>query len=804
MNDLRYALRGLRGSGGYTILAVLTLALGIGANTAIFSVVDGVVIRPLAYEDSDRVLRVRGHERGGDDFGTVSYPNFRDLQEQATAFEAVAAQHGWQPVMSGDGEPELLQGASVTADYFRVLGIAPVHGRFFLEAEDEPGSASVVILGHDLWERRFGADPSVVGETVELGDAAYEVIGVAPDFEDPRLRDARLELWRVSPAYFGSDELGRSGRSFNVIARLRPEASLDRAQTEVNTIMRSLEEAYPEANTGRGLRLVPLKDEIVGPMRPALLTLLAATGLVLLIACANVANLQLSRSARRTREIAVRSALGAPRGRIVRHLLTESTLLALLGGAVGVALAYWATDLLVALGGPELPRADSVGVDARVLAFAVGASFASGLLFGFSPALRASRTDLRGALTGSGRGSTGGRSDRRFRGGLVAGQVALAMVVLVGAGLLVRSLSSLRAVDPGFHSSGVLTVWMGPAFPDEYEGDALTGMYERVLDRVAALPGVEGVGAIDILPASGDFNGMTFTIEGRPAPEPGETPMAQARAVMPGYFSTMGIPLERGRVFTRDDGSGAPAVVMINEAMARRHWPDENPVGARLTRGGVSHEIVGVVGDVRQFGPAAEADPAMYFTHAQAPADFMRLAATLVVRTSVAEPTTLAPRLRGAIRSVEPATVIRPVRPMDDWLAATLAPYRSLTLLLSVFASVALALGAVGVYGVVAHSVSRRTNELAIRMALGARARTITAMVLREGMAPVLLGVAIGAAGSLAIGRGLSGMLFGVEAADPPTFAGIVILLVGVALVASYIPAQRATRVDPMVALKEE
>ncbi|MFW6078569.1 MAG: ABC transporter permease, partial [Gemmatimonadota bacterium] len=578
IQDVRYAARRLRGSGGYTAIAVLTLALGIGANTAIFSVIDGVVLRPLAYDDSDRVVRVRGHERGGDDFGTVSYPNFRDLEERSTVFEAVAAQHGWQPIVTGDGEPERLQGASVTADYFRVLGIEPVHGRFFLESEDEPGGASTVVLGHGLWQRRFGGDPAVVGETVELGGVAYDVVGIAPDFEDPRLRDSRLELWRVSPAYFGSDDLSRTGRSFNVIARMRAGVGLDRAQAEVNTIMRGLEEAYPDANTGRGLRLVPLKEEIVGPMRPALLILLAATGLVLLIACANVANLQLSRSAARTREIAVRSALGAPRRRIARQLLTESTLLALLGGAVGVGLAFWATDLLVALGGPQLPRADAVGVDGRVLAFAAGASLLSGLLFGLAPAARASRTDLRTALTSGSRGGTGDRSRRRFRSALVAGEVALAMVVLVGAGLLVRSLSSLRQVDPGFRTAGVLTVHIEPALADRYEGDALTGLFDQLLERLAALPAVEAAGSIDILPTSGDFNGMSFTIDGRPEPARGETPMAQARAVMPGYFRAMGTPLVRGRAFDDRDGADSPPVVIVNEAMARRHWPDADPV----------------------------------------------------------------------------------------------------------------------------------------------------------------------------------------------------------------------------------
>ncbi|MFW6080107.1 MAG: FtsX-like permease family protein, partial [Gemmatimonadota bacterium] len=386
----------------------------------------------------------------------------------------------------------------------------------------------------------------------------------------------------------------------------------------------------------------------------------------------------------------------------------------------------------------------------------------------------------------------------------VAGEVALAMIVLVGAGLLVRSLSSLRQVDPGFRAAGTLTVHVEPALGDRYEGDALTGLYGRLLERLAALPDVDAAGSVDILPASGDFNGMSFTIDGRPAPGPGETPMAQARAIMPGYLRAMGIPVVRGRAFDARDGADSPPAVLINEAMARRHWPDRDPIGARLTRGGVSHEIVGVVGDVRQFGPADRAEPAMYFPHGQAPADFMRSAATLVLRTSASEPSTLAPRLRETIRSVEPATVVGSVRSMESWLSATVAPYRSLTLLLTVFAAVALALGTVGVYGVVAHGVARRTRELAIRIALGARGGEIAAQVLRQGMAPVLAGVALGSLGSLAIGRGLAGMLFGVDSADPATFVAIAILLTGVALLASCIPARRATRVDPMVALREE
>ncbi|MGH2779879.1 MAG: ABC transporter permease, partial [Thermoleophilaceae bacterium] len=612
-----------------------------------------------------------------------------------------------------------------------------------------------------------------------------------------RLRLSQPEIWRVSPSYFA--EMGRGGRSFMVIARLGPNVPLERAQAEVDAVTRRLQAAYPEPNAKRGATLVPIEDEIVGSVRPALLILLAAVGLVLLIACANVANLLFARATGQRREIAVRSALGASRGRIVRQLLTESALLALIGGAAGVGLAWWGTDLLLAFGGAELPRANGIGVDEWVLAFAAVVSVLTGILFGIAPALLMSRAGLQPTL------KEGDAGRGLLRKGLVAGQVALAVVVLVGAGLLIRSLWNLTRVDPGLQPARVLTLETQLASSERYEEvESVTRLYSRLLERVAALPGVRSAEAVDLLPMSGNFNGLGFAIEGRPEPAPGEMPSAEARAVTPGYFRTLGIPLVRGRGITPTDDREGPPVVVINEVMARRHWPGEDPLGARLTRGDEgSWEIVGVVGDVREFRLGEEPVPAMYFPYAQAP-EWMQLTSRFLVIRSASDPLALAPAIREAVRAVEPTMVIHDVRTMDHVIAGTVAQPRFRTLLLALFAAVAAILGAVGIYGVVAHGVARRTHELAIRKALGARRDQIAGMVIRQGMIPVLAGLAIGTVGALAAGRVLASLLFEIGPADPLTFVAVAAVLLIAGLAASYVPARRATRVDPMIALRSE
>ncbi|MGH7571205.1 MAG: ABC transporter permease [Gemmatimonadota bacterium] len=805
IQDLRYALRSLKKSPGFTAVAVLTLALGIGATTSIFSVVNAVLIRPLSYEKADRVLRVRGtFAETGDEFGTISLPNFRDLQEQtsgaggsATVFEAMAAQHEWQPILLGSGEPERVNAASVTADWFTVLGVRPALGRFFLPEEDRPGASRSVVLGHGFWYRRLGADPAVLGRSLELEGEPYTVVGVAPAFDDLRLRLSQPEIWRVSPSYFA--EMGRGGRSFMVIARLGPNVPLERAQAEVDAVTRRLEAVYPEPNAKRGAALVPIEDEIVGSVRPALLILLAAVGLVLLIACANVANLQFARTAGQRREIAVRSALGASRSRIVRHLLTESALLALIGGAAGLGLAWLGTDLLMAFGGAGLPRAEGIGVDGWVLAFAVGVSVLTGILFGIAPALLMSRTGLQPAL------KEGDAGRGLLRKTLVAGQVALAVVVLVGAGLLVRSLWNLTRVDPGLRPARILTLETQRPSSERFEEVAtVAALYSKMLEGIGALPGVESAEAVDRLPMSGNFNGLGFTIEGRPEPAPGEMPNGEARAVTPGYFRTFGIPMLRGRGITPADESGGLPVVVINEAMARRYWPDGDPIGERIVRGDEgSWEIVGVVGDVRELHLSDAPVPAMYFPYAQAP-EWMRLTSRFLIVRSESDPLALAPTIREAIRSVEPTMVIHDLRTMEGVIAGTVAQPRFRTLLLALFAAVAAVLGAVGIYGVVAHGVARRTRELAIRKALGARRDQIAGMVVRQGMVPVVAGLVIGAGGALALGRVLTSLLFGVGPADPLTFAAVAVLFLVAGMAASWLPARRATRVDPLVALRSE
>ena len=814
--ELRPTLRRLARQPGFTLVALLTLAVGIGLNTALFSTVHGVLLEPLPYDDPDRVVRLLGtHARSGVGRGTLSYPNFADVREQLgeeapaedRIFEAMAAYDEWTPTLTRRGEPERLNAAEVNASFFDVLGVEPTLGRFFRPGEDDPGAAPVVVLSHGFWQSRIAGDPEVTGKTLRLEGVPYGIVGVtAPDFEDPRLSGAsfgRPVLWAVRTDFPRSEDF-RSGRSFTAIARRAPGVSLERAQAEVDAVMASLEEAFPEDNAQRGLLLRPLKEDIVAPLRPALLTLLAATGLVLLIACANLANLFLARAAGRGREVAVRAALGASRPRLIAQLLTESLVLSLTGGAAGLVLAFWATDLLTALGGSGLTRVEHIGVSLPVLGFTFGISVLTGVVSGLIPAFRGAGTPPHRALAaGGGRTASEGRESRRLRGALVAAQVALAAVLLVGAGLLVKSLWSLTRVDPGIETEGVLTFGIHVS-PERWpEAEDLTRFYGRLETELAAVPGVEAVGAVQILPLSGSFNGMRFTLSDRPEPSAGAGWSAETRAVTPGFFRAFGIPVLRGRGLSERDTADAAPVAVINRTFAERFWPDGDPLGHRVRINDHEWEIVGVVGDVHQFGLDLAPEASLYLPHPQAHQTWMRRRATVVVRTE-GDPLDPVPAVRRTVAGLDDAIPLTDIRPMERVVASTLAAPRFRTLLFGTFAAVALLLGALGIYGVVSYTVARRTHEVGIRMTLGARMGQILEMLLRQGMAPVLAGLVVGVLAAPALGGVLSGFLYGVTPRDPWVLALGPLVLLAVALLACWLPARRAARVEPVVALREE
>ncbi len=809
--DLRYGWRALRGSPAFTLVAVATLAVAIGATTAVFGVVDGLLLRPLGFREPDRIVRLLSYDADGGGRGTISAPDFYDWMEQSTAFEGGALYDEYQPTLEADGGAMKVDAASVGAAFFDVLGVRPALGRFFLPEEDQGGAARVV-LGWDLWQDAFGGDSAVVGRVVRLSGYPYTVVGVAQPMEDPGLSGAGMgapRLWRSTPRYFRTN--GRGGRSFTAVARLAPGVTIERAQDELTVIQARLAEKYPDQDANHVPRVVSLKDDLVGGVRPTLLVLLASVALVLLIACANVANLLLFRAAGRGREIALRTALGASRGRVVRQLMVESVLLAVLGAAGGVALAQLATRGLVALAGSQLPRAGAVGVDLRVLAFALAVGCGAALLFGLVPALHTARTDLRAGLGDGGERATG-RGSGRLRSAAVVVQVALAVVVMLGAGLLTRSLVRLQRVDPGMAVDRALVLHVDPPVdpydPSTDAGEqALLALYDRLEERLGALPGVEAVGMTDLLPMSGNFDGNAFAVVGRPDPEPGHEPSEETRAVSPGYFRAMGIPLVEGRAIQASDGRGGDAedVLVVNRSFVRRWFPDGGALGARLRMFGADappRRIVGVVGDAAQFTLERPDDPVVYLPLAQAP-DWQQDEPWIVVRAS-GDPAALAPAARAVIHDVEPATPVYQVQPMGAVVSATLARPRFRTFLLGAFAAVAFLLAAVGVYGMVAYGVSRRLPELGIRMAMGADARRVLGHVLGQGLRPVLVGGGVGTVVGLGAARLLGAFLFQVRATDPLTFVLVPAALVAVAALAALFPAARAARLSPAAVLRTE
>ena len=811
--DLKYALRMLAKSPGFTLVAVLALALGIGANTAIFSVVDAVILHPLPFPAPDRLVAVWSTNlRHGESRGSASYPDFTDWRSQNHSFERMAAFHPNDFTMTGTDEPAHLLGAVVSSDMFRLLGVAPKIGRDFLPEEDDPATTKTwpVILSYSFWQSRFGSDPQAIGKTIVLDAHPYTIVGVMPaGFQYP-VQTKPIELWTAmfldGVTSDGSKPMTvqRGAHFIEVIARLKPGVGLPQARAEIQTIANALALQYPDTNKYHGATIEPELDRLVGDVRPALLILFGAVGCVLLIACVNVANLLLARAAMRQKEISIRSALGAGRLRIVRQLLTESVLLSFFGGGFGLLLAWWGRDVLLVLGPKNLPRLNDVHINGHVLVFTALASLLTGILFGLLPALHVSKSDLAESLKESGRSSTEGLRHNRMRSALVVAEVALALVPLVGAGLLLQSFFRLEHTSPGLDPHNILTVNIG--LPDaRYSTAQQAVFFDRLLDQLRALPGVRSASAVAPLPLGGDRMVITFEIDGRPVAK-SEEPASDYRNVSNDYFRTMHIPLLQGRDFTRQDDDKAPPVIIVNQTFAKRFFPGEDAVGKHIKpgisvtdSGSVMREIVGVVGDVRHLGLRREAGPEMYEPESQMPFDGL----TLVIRAD-GDPLSLIGAVREQVKILDKDLPIFDVKLMDEFLSASVAQPRFNTLLLAVFAAVALILAAVGLYGVMSYTVVQRTHEIGIRMALGAQRKDVLRLVLGQGVRMIFIGTALGLAGAWGATRLMSGLLFGVKSSDPFTYAGVALLLGAVALLACYVPAQRALRVDPLLAFRYE
>jgi putative ABC transport system permease protein len=814
LQDLRYGARMLVKAPSFTLIAVLTLALGIGANTAIFSVVNTVLLRPLPYPQPERLIRIwRAASSTGLNPYNLSTPDYREFRDKCRSCEQMGAYYPGSVNLLGRDEPERIPGMKVTANLFPLLQAPPMFGRSFLPGEEQFGQHRVVMLSHSLWQRRFGSDPGIIGQAITLDDESHTVIGVMPaDFQFP---NRGTELWRPM-AFAPNDRMDtRATSNTSVIARLRPGASLEQARTEIETISRRLEQEYRE-NAGKGVLIRQLHEEEVRDIRLALLVLLGAVGFVLLIACANVANLLLARATVRQREMAVRATMGATRIRIFRQLLTESLLLGILGGAVGLLLTLLGIDQLVKMAPQNLPRLNEIDLDGRVLAFTFLVSLLTGVVFGLMPALQASRLDLNEALKEGGRVSTG--SGRNLRSLLVASEIALSLVLLIGAGLMIKSFSRLQRVDPGFNPEKVLTMWIPLPRARYREPHQVASFYQQVIERVAGAPGVRSAGVTSALPLAGGGWSKSLSFEDRPAPTAlNQVPNVQYRQVSHDYFRTMGITLQNGRFFTEQDNQQIPPVAIINETVARRFWPNEDPVGKRIWMGPpeslVAHllpagytfprlTIVGVVSDVRQEGLHQPALPEIYAPHVQAGGETQHLM-FLAVRTD-SDPVGLTASVRNQVWAVDKDQPVVNIMTMEQRLADSVSRPRFNMFLLGVFAGVALVLAAVGIYGVISYAVTQRTHEVGIRMALGAQAGNVLRLVVGQGMRLVLAGVLVGLLMSLALTRLMEGLLFGVSTTDPLTFVLIAVLLVTVALLACYLPARRATKVDPLTALRHE
>ncbi|HUJ22529.1 MAG TPA: ABC transporter permease [Bryobacteraceae bacterium] len=808
MQDLRYAFRLLIKAPVFTTVAVLTLALGIAANTAIFSVLDAVLFRPLPYEDPGRLVKIWTRFVGiglPNDRNWVSPPEFTDFRDLSKSFSHISAISGDSFNITAGGLPERVEGARVSASFFPLLGVQAKLGRVFLPEEEQFGRDNVALVSDGLWRRRFAADPHLVGRKLAVNGRSFQIVGVLPPgFQFP----ADADFW--TPLAFSNDDLSpnsRGGHGLEALARIKPGLTLEQAHADMNSVARRMMEFHPEypyKRYGFGLIVTPLLEEMVGDIKTALWILMGAVGLVLLIACANVANLLLARASSREREMAVRTALGAGRRRLIGQLLTESVILSVFGGAAGLLLARWGLQILTNISASSFPRIAGAHLDGGVLAFTTVISVGTGILFGLAPAFHVSQFTHE-SLKEGGRGSSSGRSSHRLRRTLVVAEIALSLVLLAGSGLLLKSFVRLMEVDPGFRPDGVLTLRV--SLPETKYPDAvrIRAFYRDIVDRVSRLPGVEAAGLVSALPLSGSGGSGTTTVDSRAVSGTDASPEADWRPVSPGYFKAMGISLISGRYLNERDTDASAPVAVVDETMAKTYWPGEEAVGKRLKRGGAQSTsswmtIVGVVRHVRYRTLEAQSRVTLYWPEAQNPYSSMSLA----IRTSAAEPLTLASAVQRDILAVDPDQPVYKVRTMRQIMAESVARRRLAMVLLAIFAGAALLLAAVGIYGVISYMVTQRSHELGIRMALGASRASILRLTLGQSLSLTLIGVAIGLAGSLIMAGLISNLLFNVKSRDPVTLLTVAMILTIVALIASYIPVRRATKVDPVVCLRYE
>jgi putative ABC transport system permease protein len=800
LKDVSYGIRNLIKRPGFFAVAVVTLALGIGANSAIFNTVNAVLLRPLAFPESENIVLLEGvNPPQGITQSNMSVPDMVDWQNQSQSFEQIAGFSSGGVLLTSNDETDRIRASSVSGDFFALMRTSASLGRALQPGDAQKGNDDVAVLSYGLWQKRFGGDTNIVGSKVMISGKSTAIVGVMPNgFDFPQ----QSEIW--VPMALDAAAERRDNRYVNVIARLKPGVTAEQAQADLHTINQRLAQAYVETNTGWSVRVTNLRERLVSGMRTSLLVLLGAVAIVLLIACANVANLLLARASARQKEIAVRTALGASRWRIIRQLLTESVLLSIIGGIFGFGLSVWLTRLLVAISPANTPRFDEIGIDSRVFLFTLGITVLTGLVFGVAPALQTSRLDLNENLKESGRRGGGGERHNRLGSLLIVSEVALSFMLLVGAGLLVKSFMRLRDVSPGFNHNNVLTMRMG-LMPGKYkQGEPRAQVFKQAVEKIKSVPGVESVGGVLSMPLGGDTLsvGRSYIREGRPF-TPEESANSAYLVITPDYFRALQIPLAAGRTFTDHDNDNAPKVVIVNQSMARQLWPGESPVGKRISiwrDEKFPREIVGVVGDTKA-SLDTEAGSQMYVPYAQ---DANWGSLTLAIRTANNDPASLAPAVRNEIRSLDKTLPVYNVKTMDEVLAASVADRRTSMLLFSTFAVVAMLLSMIGIYGVTAYYVTQRTHEIGIRMALGAQLRDVMKLVLKRGLTLALIGVVAGVAGALALTRLLSTLLFGVTAVDAATFATVSLGLIAVAIVACYIPARRATKVDPLVALRYE
>ncbi len=807
LQDLRYAARMLFKRPGFTMVAIVALALGIGANTAIFSVINSILLRPLAYHDPERLVTINHDYPKINLKASVSAPGYAHYRDNAKSFESVAAITGGSFNLTGGGDPERLNGARVTHNFFSALGATAARGRVFLPEEDQPGRNKVVVLNHGFWQRRFGGDRGILNQNITLNDESYTVVGIMPpSFQFGRELGQVRDIW--TPIAFTPEQLSTNNLTNEflfVVARLKPKVTIQQAQAELDTIAANLRQQFmPGADRSNwGLTTESFRELVVGDIRQALWILMGIVGLVLLIACANVANLLLARAADRQKEMAIRTALGAGRWRVIRQLLTESALLSVTGGAIGLLLAWWGISALVKVNEAQIPRASEIGLDWRVLAFTLGVALLTGIIFGLVPSLQISKADLHETLKEGGR--TGSSAARGWvRGTLVVLEMALALVVLISAGLLIRSFWRLQQVNPGFVPQNVLAMSVTLPATKYREPVQRANFFKELLQQIRMLPGVRSAGACSILPLSGNNSSGSFRIEGRDVPQGQSLPHGDRWAATTDYFSTMKIPIVRGRFFDDRDTMESQPVAIIDETMQRKYWPNEDPVGKRISfQGGqqnpIWREIVGIAGHVKHRGLEGESRVQYYIPHSQVQNANMNLA----VRTD-ADPTSLAGVVRGAINGMDKDLPVFRVQTLEQYVIDSMAQRRFALTLLGIFALVALALASVGLYGVLSYSVTQRSHEIGIRLALGARVTDVLRLVIGQGMLLALAGVALGVVGAFLLTRLMANLLFGVTASDPLTFVAIALLLTLVALVACFVPARKAMKVDPMVALRYE